>query len=80
MIPVLIADLQIYPASWNVVKGAYIFCRYYPLAIAPFHLWGFLGDHEQSVCETYYPALYTCTIPTVRTLVLPIKSLLMTQL
>jgi len=34
------------------------------MAIAPFHFWGFLGDHEQQVCEPYYHALYACTIPT----------------
>ncbi|KAF8273786.1 hypothetical protein EI94DRAFT_1714927 [Lactarius quietus] len=55
----------IYPAPWNVVKGAYIFCRYYPLAIAPFHFWGFIGEHERHVCESYYRALYACTIPTI---------------
>jgi hypothetical protein len=47
------------------VKGAYLFCRYYPLAIAPFHFWGFMVDHEKRVCESYYPALYYCTIPTI---------------
>ncbi|KAI9465532.1 hypothetical protein BJY52DRAFT_587924 [Lactarius psammicola] len=54
----------IYPAPWNAVKATYLFCRYYPLAIAPFHFWGFIGNHEQRVCESYYPALYACTIPT----------------
>jgi hypothetical protein len=55
----------IYPAPWNVVKCAYLFCRYYPMAMAPFHFWGFLIDHEQRVCESYYHALYACTIPTI---------------
>ncbi|KAN0136678.1 hypothetical protein V8E53_005448 [Lactarius tabidus] len=55
----------IHPAPWNAVKCAYLFCRYYPLAIAPFHFWGFVGDHEQQVCEKYYPALYYCTIPMI---------------
>ncbi|KAI9465546.1 hypothetical protein BJY52DRAFT_1209500 [Lactarius psammicola] len=55
----------IYPAPWNAVKAAYLFCRYYPLVIAPFHFWGFIGDHEQSVCESYYHALYACTMPTM---------------
>ena len=68
----VIIDSQIYPAPWNVVKCAYLFCRYYPMVIAPFHFWGFLIDHEQPVCESYYHALYACTIPTVRLLVLPI--------
>ncbi|KAH8992552.1 hypothetical protein EDB86DRAFT_1480174 [Lactarius hatsudake] len=55
----------IYPAPWNAVKVAYLFCRYYPLAIAPFHLWGLVGDHEESVCETYYHVLYACAMPTL---------------
>ena len=72
----LILNLQIYPSPWNLVKVAYIFCRFYLMAIAPFHLWGLLGDHEQAVCESYYHALYACAIPTVRPLVLPIYFLL----
>jgi hypothetical protein len=47
------------------VKAAYLFCRYYPLAIAPFHFWGFLGDHEQRVCEAYYHTLYASIIPSI---------------
>ncbi|KAH8992541.1 hypothetical protein EDB86DRAFT_2931772 [Lactarius hatsudake] len=47
----------IYPAPWNSVKAVYLFCRYYPMAIAPFHIWGLVGDHEQRVCESYYLAL-----------------------
>lgn len=66
----VIIDLQIFPAPWNAVKVAYVFCRYYPMAIAPFHLWGLVGDHEQQVCESYYHALFACTMPTVRLLVL----------
>jgi len=55
----------IYPARWNAVKTAYIFCRYFPLAVAPFHLWGLVGDHDQHVCESYYNILYACKMPTV---------------
>ncbi|KAF8262830.1 hypothetical protein EI94DRAFT_1742514 [Lactarius quietus] len=55
----------IYPAPWNVVKAAYLFCRYYPIAIAPFHLWGLVGDHEQHVCDSYYHALYVCAMPAI---------------
>lgn len=36
------------------------------VAIAPFHLWDLLGDHDQRVCESFYHALYACTIPMVR--------------
>jgi len=55
----------IYPAPWNVVKCAYLFCRHFPLVIAPFHLWGLLGDHDEHFCESYYVAIFACTIPTV---------------
>ncbi|KAH9032785.1 hypothetical protein EDB85DRAFT_1179703 [Lactarius pseudohatsudake] len=54
----------IYPAPWNAVKAAYIFCRYYPMAIAPFHLWGLVGNHEQRVCESVYHILFACAMPT----------------
>ncbi|KAI9452770.1 hypothetical protein BJY52DRAFT_1418560 [Lactarius psammicola] len=55
----------IYPAPWNLVKAAYLFCRYYPMVIAPFHLWGLVGNHEQRVCESYYHVLFACAIPTM---------------
>ncbi|KAN0135317.1 hypothetical protein V8E53_006882 [Lactarius tabidus] len=55
----------IYPSSWSAVKAAYLFCRYYPLVTAPFHIWGFVGDHEQGVCESYFRALYASAIPTI---------------
>ncbi|KAH9054017.1 hypothetical protein EDB83DRAFT_1154758 [Lactarius deliciosus] len=55
----------IYPAPWNSVKAAYLFCRYYSMAIAPFHIWGLVGDHEQRVCESYYHALSACAVPTL---------------
>jgi hypothetical protein len=55
----------IYPAPWNIVKAAYLFCRCYPMAVAPFHLWGLIGDHEQHTCEPYYHLLYFCAMPTM---------------
>ncbi|KAH8984418.1 hypothetical protein EDB92DRAFT_1485743 [Lactarius akahatsu] len=55
----------IYSAPWNSVKVAYLFCRYYPMAIAPFHLWGLVGNHEERVCESYYHVLYACAMPTL---------------
>ena len=72
----LIVHLQIHPSPWTPVKVAYLFCRYYSLAIAPFHLWGLLGDHDQRTCELYYHAIYACIIPAVRPLVLLIFSFL----
>jgi hypothetical protein len=55
------------------VKIAYLFSRYYPLVVSPFLFWGFLGDHEESVCNLSYHALYACLIPTVRSLILPAR-------
>ncbi|KAH9032822.1 hypothetical protein EDB84DRAFT_1676476 [Lactarius hengduanensis] len=55
----------IYPAPWNVVKAAYLFCRYYPMAIAPFHIWGIVGNHEQRVCESVHRVIYACSMPTI---------------
>ncbi|KAI0269787.1 hypothetical protein BC834DRAFT_967528 [Gloeopeniophorella convolvens] len=55
----------IHPAPWNAVKGAYLFCRYYPLLMSPFHLYGFLGDHTERVCNSYYHALYATLLPTM---------------
>lgn len=55
----------IYPAPWNAGKIAYLFCRYYPLAVAPFIFWGFLGNHERDVCQSHYHALYACVMPTM---------------
>jgi hypothetical protein len=66
----VIVGLQIYPAPWNVVKAAYIFSRCYPIAVAPFHLWGLVGDHDQHFCESYYHVLYVCAMPGVRLLLL----------
>ena len=68
----VIVHCQLFPSPWTPVKVAYIFCRYYPLAFAPFHLWDLLGDHDQHVCELYYHAVYACMIPTVCPFPLPI--------
>ena len=69
---ILDSTSQIYPAPWNAVKGTYLFCRYYPLATAPFHIWGLLVDHDPQVCKSYFRALYACAIPTVCQHPLPI--------
>ncbi|KAH9022313.1 hypothetical protein EDB85DRAFT_374957 [Lactarius pseudohatsudake] len=55
----------IYPAPWNCVKAAYLFCRYYPMAIAPFHIWGIVGNHEERVCESVHRAIYASSMPTI---------------
>jgi len=55
----------IYPAPWNAVKIAYLFCRYYPLVVSPFLFWGLIGNHDETVCREYYHALYACVMPTM---------------
>ncbi|KAH9170059.1 hypothetical protein EDB89DRAFT_1353091 [Lactarius sanguifluus] len=55
----------IHPAPWTAVKAAYLVCRYYPMAIAPFHIWGLIGDHEKRVCESSYLAIFACAVPTL---------------
>ncbi|KAH9051792.1 hypothetical protein EDB87DRAFT_1836188 [Lactarius vividus] len=55
----------IHPAPWTAVKAAYLVCRYYPMAIAPFHLWGLVGDHERRVCESSYLVIFACAVPTL---------------
>jgi hypothetical protein len=67
--------VQIHRSKWNSVKFAYLFCRYYPLAVAPFLFWGLLGNHNKSVCQLYYHALYACVMPTVRSVILPVRYL-----
>jgi len=78
----LIDDKQIYPSQsqWNALKCVYLFCRYYPLAVAPFHFWGFIADHDSHLCASYYHALYISILPTVRTLMTPDYSFFMTVL
>ena len=72
----LIVDFQIYSSRWNLVKVAFLFTRYYPLVVAPFQFWGFILDHDESVCESHYRALFASIIPTVRPLALSLYSLL----
>ena len=55
------------------MKIAYLFSRYYPLAVSPFLFWGLVGDHDKSVCNLLYHALYACLMPTVRSLILPVR-------
>ncbi|KAH9057513.1 hypothetical protein EDB87DRAFT_1631177 [Lactarius vividus] len=70
----------IYSAPWNGVKAAYLFCRYYPMAIAPFHLWGLVGNHEQRVCESYYHLLFACAMPTLLITLVSVVSLVILML
>ncbi|VDB87915.1 unnamed protein product [Peniophora sp. CBMAI 1063] len=44
----------IWKAQWTVVKGLYLFTRYYVLAVMPYILWEFCTNHEWSFCSWAY--------------------------
>ncbi|THH33401.1 hypothetical protein EUX98_g780 [Antrodiella citrinella] len=45
---------QIWKTSWTPVKIAYIFCRYWVIAVVPYLLWAFCVDHSWETCERVY--------------------------
>ncbi|THH15857.1 hypothetical protein EW146_g4702 [Bondarzewia mesenterica] len=53
----------IHQARWTSVKVAYLFCRYYPLLLSPLHIWGWMYDHDFSICKRVITPLYICLIP-----------------
>ncbi|KIJ64636.1 hypothetical protein HYDPIDRAFT_167906 [Hydnomerulius pinastri MD-312] len=55
--------LSIHQEAWTKMKVAYIICRYYPLVVFPFNLWGFVGDHDLSTCYQVVHLLYLALIP-----------------
>ncbi|KDQ62513.1 hypothetical protein JAAARDRAFT_462613 [Jaapia argillacea MUCL 33604] len=54
---------HIHQRRWTSVKMAYLFCRYWPLCVFPFHMWAWLGDHEQQTCAGIVRVLYALLIP-----------------
>jgi len=42
--------LHVHKARWTSVKIAFLTCRYFPLLIWPYHIWGVVGDHPREVC------------------------------
>lgn len=40
-------------------------CRYYPLLLYPFHIWGWLYDHDYATCKRIVIPLYTSLVPLV---------------
>jgi len=44
----------IYPSRWSGAKVVYFVCRYYPLAVFPFVLWTYIGDHDLETCLQIY--------------------------
>ncbi|KAH7928472.1 hypothetical protein BV22DRAFT_1030786 [Leucogyrophana mollusca] len=55
----------IHRSAWTSIKVAYLVCRYYPLLVFPFQLWGWMGDHAPRVCQRVIHPLYATLIPLV---------------
>ncbi|OBZ68376.1 hypothetical protein A0H81_11628 [Grifola frondosa] len=44
----------IWKTDWTPVKIAYLFCRYWVLAVVPYLLWSFCVNHPIETCERIY--------------------------
>ncbi|KAL7285619.1 hypothetical protein ACG7TL_000723 [Trametes sanguinea] len=44
----------IWKTSWTPVKVAYLFCRYWVLAVVPYLLWAFAVNHPLETCERIF--------------------------
>ncbi|KAI0078865.1 hypothetical protein K474DRAFT_1659786 [Panus rudis PR-1116 ss-1] len=44
----------IWKTSWTPVKMAYLFCRYWVIAVVPYLLWAFCTNHTQETCDRIY--------------------------
>ncbi|KAH7912559.1 hypothetical protein BJ138DRAFT_779044 [Hygrophoropsis aurantiaca] len=53
----------IHQTPWSSVKVTYLVCRYYPLLLFPFQLWGWMGDHVLRVCQRVIHPLFATLVP-----------------
>lgn len=44
----------IWKTHWTPVKAAYLFCRYWVLAVVPYLLYCFVTDHARETCDRIY--------------------------
>ncbi|ESK90938.1 hypothetical protein Moror_16439 [Moniliophthora roreri MCA 2997] len=44
----------IWKTHWTPVKAAYLFCRYWVIAVVPYLLYCFVVDHSRETCERIY--------------------------
>ncbi|KAK7058437.1 hypothetical protein VNI00_002071 [Paramarasmius palmivorus] len=44
----------IWKTHWTPVKAAYLFCRYWVIAVVPYLLYCFVLDHSRETCERIY--------------------------
>ncbi|KAI0036597.1 hypothetical protein K488DRAFT_29210, partial [Vararia minispora EC-137] len=45
----------VWRTRWSPVKVAYLFCRYWVIAVVPYLLYCFVMDHPRETCERIYP-------------------------
>ncbi|KAF5368327.1 hypothetical protein D9758_002220 [Tetrapyrgos nigripes] len=44
----------VWKTHWTPVKMAYLFCRYWVIAVVPYLLYAFVGDHPTQTCERIF--------------------------
>ncbi|KAJ3808813.1 hypothetical protein EV368DRAFT_75690 [Lentinula lateritia] len=44
----------VWKTHWTPVKVAYLFCRYWVIAVVPYLLYAFVKDHSRETCEKIY--------------------------
>ncbi|KAE9398485.1 hypothetical protein BT96DRAFT_994834 [Gymnopus androsaceus JB14] len=44
----------VWKTHWTPVKFAYLFCRYWVIAVIPYLLYAFVKDHSRETCEKIY--------------------------
>ncbi|KAF9270645.1 hypothetical protein L218DRAFT_969139 [Marasmius fiardii PR-910] len=44
----------VWKTHWTPVKVAYLFCRYWVIAVVPYLLYCFVADHSRETCEKIY--------------------------
>jgi len=55
----------VHKSRWTSIKIAYLICRYFPLFVFPFYIWGWVGNHPISVCAKVVQPLHIllCLFP-----------------
>ncbi|KAJ3488178.1 hypothetical protein NLI96_g3009 [Meripilus lineatus] len=44
----------IWRTGWTPVKFAYLFCRYWVIAVVPYLIWAFVVDHSHETCQKIF--------------------------
>jgi len=54
--------LYVHKARWTTVKISFLICRYLPLFLWPFYIWGWALPHHVSVCAKVVQPLYVLLV------------------